>query len=278
MKKKSLTILIAVALTATTALPGASVFAGITPTTVTTAAPKAGTTTTTTTTATPVNAVTTTPVKATRPTPVTTAPASTYGVEYEGHVQNIGWQKQVSTIGDQADIATVSEAGTDGKGLRVEAFKITGTNLPQGASITYQSQVQNVGWQAPVTTTGNTSIDSAIEAGKDGQGLREEAFKITLAGLPGYAIKYQAHVQNIGWQTAVENSNGTDISKATIAGTVGKGLRIEALRIELVKTEAEKTAEVTAINAVQMAETTGAAADILAAKTDATLVQDTVLM
>jgi hypothetical protein len=245
MKKKSLSLIIALTLASTTILPAANIFAD-----------------------------TTTPVTTATPPPVTTAPASTYGIEYEGQVQSIGWQASVTTIGDQQDITTVSEAGTVGKSLRVEALKITGTNLPAGASITYQSQVQHIGWQAPVTTTGNTAIDSAAESGTDGKGLRDEAIKITLNGMPGYGIKYQAYVQNSGWMDSVETDNGTDITAAAIAGTVGKGLRIEAVRIELVKTDAEKAAEVTAINAVEIAEASGMTVDKDAATKAIADVQD----
>jgi hypothetical protein len=247
MKKKSLSLIIALTLASTTILPAANIFAD-----------------------------TTTPVTTATPPPVTTAPASTYGIEYKGQVQSIGWQAPVTTIGDQQDITTVSEAGTVGKSLRVEALKITGTNLPAGASITYQSQVQRIGWQAPVTTTGNTAIDSAAESGTDGKGLRDEAIKITLNGMPGYGIKYQVHVQKIGWMDSVETDNGTDITAAAIAGTVGKGLRIEAVRIELVKTDAEKAAEVTAINAVEIAEASGMTVDTDAATKAIADVQDTV--
>lgn len=136
-------------------------------------------------------------------------PVALYGVEYEGHVQNIGWQKPVTAIGNQyaQDMSDVPEAGTDGKGLRVEALKITGVNLPQGASITYKAHVQNKGWLDAVTTTGNTAIDEAPEGGTDGLGLRVEAFKMTLNGMPGYSIKYQTHVQNKGWMTPVQTEN-----------------------------------------------------------------------
>lgn len=163
---------------------------------------------------------------------------STYGITYEGHVQNIGWQKPVTTTGDQyaQDMTNVPEAGTDGQGLRVEALKITGANLPQGASITYKAHVQNIGWMDSVTTIGNTDINAAPECGTDGKGLRVEAFKITLNGMPGYSIKYQTHVQNKGWMTPVETDNGTAIDAAAEAGTDGLGLRMEALRIEIVRT------------------------------------------
>ncbi|WP_242841095.1 SH3 domain-containing protein [Clostridium akagii] len=208
-------------------------------------------------------------------TTTTKAPDSIYGISYEGHVQNIGWQEPVTTIGDQADITAASEAGTDGKGLRVEALKITGTNLPQGVSITYQGHVQNIGWQPAVTTNGNTAIASASEAGTDGKGLRVEALKITLNGLPGYAIEYQTHVENIGWQAPVQTVNGTAITGASEAGTDGKGLRMEALRIEIVKTASEKVAEVAAIDAITKAQTSKSDADIQAATTAVQAVKDT---
>ncbi len=236
MKKKRLSILIAVALAATTILPAASVFAATTS---------------------------------------TTAPPSIYGVEYEGQVQNIGWMASVTTTGDAADITSANIAGTVHQGLRVEALKISGTNLPAGASITYQGQVQNYGWMTPVTTTGN-NIATATMAGTQNQGLRVEAFKMTLKGLPGYAVKYQVQVQNYGWMTPITTLNGTDVTAATLAGTQNQGLRMEALRIEIVKTDAEKTAEVTAINAVNKAVTSKVAADIVAAHSAVTAVQDVI--
>ncbi len=247
MKKKSLSILIAVALASTTILPAASVFADTTTPVTTTTAPVA----------------------------VTSAPASTYGVEYEGQVQNIGWQTPVTETGDATDITSAPIAGTVGKGLRVEAVKIAGTNLPTGASITYQAQVQNKGWMTPVTSTGS-DITVAGMAGTQNQGLRVEAFKMTLSGLPGYAVEYQTQVQNKGWMDAVTTANGTDVTAAAMAGTQNQGLRMEALKIEIVKTTAEKTAEVTAINSVQTAEASGLAADITTATTAIAQVQDTV--
>jgi uncharacterized protein YjdB len=204
----------------------------------------------------------------------TTAPASTYAIEYEGHVQHIGWQNPVTTTGDQINITAAPEAGTNGLALRMEALKITGTNLPAGASITYQGHVQSIGWQTPVTETGDEAIATAPEAGTDGLSLRMEALKITLNGLPGYAIEYQAHVQSIGWQTPVQTVNGTTIAAAAEAGTDGKALRMEALRIEIVKTSDEKTAEVAAITAVNKAVTSTSTTDISAAVTAVASVKD----
>ncbi|OOM08188.1 clostridial hydrophobic W [Clostridium acetobutylicum] len=132
------------------------------------------------------------------------------GVSYTGHVENIGWQ---NPVGDGEEI------GTDGKGLRVEALKLSLTNVPVGASIQYETHVQNIGWQAWVA--------DGQEAGTDGKGLRVEALKIKLKNMPGYSVQYRAHVQNIGWQEWV--ADGQEI------GTDGKGLRIEALEVKISK-------------------------------------------
>jgi transglutaminase/protease-like cytokinesis protein 3 len=147
------------------------------------------------------------------------ASAIPIGVTYVAHVQKIGWQKYVK---DGA------EAGTDGKSLRVEAVKINLTGpVPTGAKITYKAQVQKIGWQAEVS--------NGAEAGTDGKALRVEALKITLSGMPGYAVEYRAHVQSIGWQAWQTTKNGTAVTSAAIAGTVGKALRIEAIEIKIVK-------------------------------------------
>ncbi|MGQ2283460.1 CHAP domain-containing protein [Leuconostoc pseudomesenteroides] len=84
--------------------------------------------------------------------------------------------------------------------------------------ISYQTQVQNIGWQGWVSN-GST-------AGTTGQSLRLEAFKLELQN-NGYngSVTYRAHVQNIGWQNWQQDD--------TVAGTVGQGLRVEAFQINL---------------------------------------------
>lgn len=244
MKKKSISLLIAVAM-ATTMLPTTVAFAD------------------------DQVAVTDT---VTAPTEVTEAPASTYGVTFSSHIQNIGWEKTSKTVtGDQEDITKFTEAetsGTSGKSLRVEAVKIAGTNLPEGASIEYEVHQQNVGWS-------KTAAKDGEEAGVTGKSLRLEAIKITLKGMPGYAVKYQVHIQNKGWkQGAVVTENGTDIKDAAVAGTTGESLRVEAIRVQIVKTDAEKTAEVKAINTVALAEAAKDQASVDAAKAAVADVQD----
>lgn len=152
-------------------------------------------------------------------TPIVVNAAVEPGVSYRAHVQKIGWQNYVSN-------GAVS--GTTGKALRIEALKIklTGT-LPSGASIKYKVHVQTYGWQ-------NTVSDDQM-AGTTGLSKRMEAIRITLSGMPGYTVKYRVHVQKKGWMPWVSTPNGTAITKAPIAGTVGQALRIEAIQIQLVK-------------------------------------------
>jgi uncharacterized protein YjdB len=214
MKKKSLSILIAVAMATTTILPAASVFADTTAAT------------------------------------VTSAPASSYGVSYDAHVQHIGWQASVK---DGAD------AGTVGEGLRLEALKVNLDGaLPAGAHIEYSAHVQNIGWMA--------NVEDGVEAGTDGQSKRVEAIKINLVGLPGYSVQYRVQGQNYGWQDWKADGD--------IAGTTGQSLRVETIEVKIVKTAAENAAEVTAINAVSAAQATPTAATIATATAAVSAVQD----
>ncbi|AAK80247.1 Zn-dependent metalloprotease [Clostridium acetobutylicum] len=135
---------------------------------------------------------------------------ATPSVIYEAHVQNIGWQNYVK------DGAL---AGTEGQGLRVEAFKINLNNAPAGLNIKYKTQVQNIGWQSWV-------YNGAL-AGTEGQGLRVEAIQIMLEGTDAdkYSVEYEVHVQNEGWQPWFRDGQ--------TAGTVGKSERIEAIKIKI---------------------------------------------
>ncbi len=149
------------------------------------------------------------------PIEVKSAETISAGVTYASHVQRIGWQ---SFVNDGA------LSGTTGKSLRDEAVKIKLTgNIPDGASIVYQAHVQNKGWMA--------AVSNGVVAGTIGKSLRLEAFRVTLSGLDGYEVKYRAHVQNKGWLSWQTTANGANITKAGIAGTTGKSLRVEAIEI-----------------------------------------------
>ncbi len=84
--------------------------------------------------------------------------------------------------------------------------------------ITYQSHIQDIGWQNEVT--------SENASGLAGKGKKLEAIKVNLNNFPeGVKLKYKAHVQNIGWQDYVSNGE--------IAGTEGESLSLEAFQMYL---------------------------------------------
>ncbi|MCR3757465.1 leucine-rich repeat protein [Clostridium felsineum] len=154
---------------------------------------------------------------------LTGAAANTYDIYYRVHAQNIGWM----------DWAKNGEsAGTSGYGYRLEAIQITlvpkeGTapgqvstpfvdkNAPH-PNVTYQSHVQNVGWQ-------NWSSNGDV-SGTSGRAFRLEAMKIKLENIDG-GVEYRTHVQNIGWMNWVKDGE--------LSGTEGKSYRLEAIDIRL---------------------------------------------
>jgi uncharacterized protein YjdB len=141
----------------------------------------------------------------------TLAAAPGPSVEYQAHIQNIGWQKAVR---DQA------VAGTSGQGLRMEALKIHLLNNTYGGGLQYRAHVENIGWQ-------ETKADGQ-EAGTDGKALRIEALQISLTGeiANHFNIYYRVHAQKVGWMGWAMNGQS--------AGTQGYSLRLEAIQICLV--------------------------------------------
>lgn len=124
-----------------------------------------------------------------------------------------------------------SISGTSGQSQRVEAIKIKLTGeISNYYDVYYRVHAQDLGW---MSWTCNDS-----KAGTEGLELRVEAIQICLVkkgeNAPGDIsrpfveqgkVEYSSHVQNIGWQNCVNNGN--------TSGTVGQGLRLEALKIKL---------------------------------------------
>jgi Clostridial hydrophobic W/Calcineurin-like phosphoesterase len=135
-------------------------------------------------------------------------------VGYAAHVQSIGWQPTVY------DGAT---AGTTGRSLRLEAFRLA------GPALTYRAYVQGVGWQ-PWVTTGRV-------AGTTGKALRLEAFAITAPADAPYRVEYRAYVATIGWQPWRHDGS--------VAGTTGRALRVEAMQVRLIERNPPVTDPVT---------------------------------
>lgn len=96
-------------------------------------------------------------------------------------------------------------------------FELTGSKNDSGANISYQTHVQNVGWQGLVY--------NGAASGTTGKGFRLEGIRINVTGDENLGVEYQTHVQNIGWQDWVKDG--------AMAGTEGRAFRLETIRIRL---------------------------------------------
>lgn len=134
-------------------------------------------------------------------------------LQYQAHVQNIGWQ---------APVKDGALAGTSGRSLRVEALKISIPNQPQGLSgnVVYQTQVQNIGWQS--------AVSNGAVAGTSRRALRLETLNVKLTGdlAKYFDVQYTTHVQSLGWLGWAKNGANS--------GTSSLGLRAEGFKIKLV--------------------------------------------
>lgn len=138
------------------------------------------------------------------------AQASTPSIEYQTHVQSIGWQ------GWKKDGAL---SGTSGRSLRLEAMRIRLKNA--SGSVVYSTHAQTYGWL--------NQVKNGALSGTTGESKRLEAVRIHLTGTIAktHDVWYRAHVQTYGWQNWVKNGQ--------MAGTSGESKRVEALEILLVK-------------------------------------------
>lgn len=142
-------------------------------------------------------------------------------IEYKTHVQDIGWQDWKSNG---------QMSGTTGQSKRLEAIKVklSGEAANQ-YDVYYRVHAQDYGWL--------DWAKNGESAGTEGYSKRLEGIQIVLVkkgeNTPGSTsrpfiykmIKYQTHVQNIGWQG--EKADGE------ISGTTGQSLRLEAIKIQL---------------------------------------------
>ena len=131
------------------------------------------------------------------------AQAASYTLPYAGHVQDIGWQ---SLTGDGGT------AGTEGQGKRLEMLNVV---FP---GVSGRAHVQDLGWSA-------WHASDSLGLGTTGQSKRLEA--IQFQDNANFSVQCQAHVQNKGWMPWV--------SGGAVCGTVGQGLRLEAVRLKLVQ-------------------------------------------
>lgn len=142
-------------------------------------------------------------------------------IEYKTHVQDIGWQDWKSNG---------QMSGTTGQSKRLEAIQIKlSGEVANQYDVYYRVHAQDYGWL--------DWAKNGESAGTEGYSKRLEGIQIVLVkkgeNAPGSTsrpfickmIKYQTHVQNIGWQG--EKADGET------SGTTGQSLRLEAIKIQL---------------------------------------------
>ena len=146
------------------------------------------------------------------------------GIQTRAHVANIGWQGW-----------TTGTAGTTGRSLAMEAvqIKLTG-ELANKYDVWYRVHSADYGWLG--------WAKNGASAGTEGYGKAAQAVQVKLVAKGGSApgstsnafknkadepttVVYQAHVANIGWQSSV--------SSGATAGTTGRSLAMEALRVSI---------------------------------------------
>lgn len=155
---------------------------------------------------------------------------SNLGISYSAHVQDLGWQDAKSTG---------ALAGTTGQSKRLEALKINLTGDDAGKyDIYYTAYVQDYGWLNWAKNgeiSGTVGLSKRIEAIEvvivnNGATAPSPLGKVSKSSynasdLQNPHIQYSVHQQDVGWSSTVKDG--------TIAGTTGKSLRLEALKVNL---------------------------------------------
>lgn len=133
-------------------------------------------------------------------------------VNYQTHVQKVGWQDSVSNG---------AMSGTTGQALRLEGIKISLDADGYSGGVEYQTHVQSIGWQGTVR-------DGAM-SGTEGRALRLEAIQISLYGdiADDYNVCYRVHAQHFGWLDWACNGDS--------AGTATYAYRLEGIEIRMLK-------------------------------------------
>ncbi|WP_286947068.1 YDG domain-containing protein [Acetobacterium sp. UBA5834] len=149
-----------------------------------------------------------------------------------GHIENLG-----DYPADHTWIESPEIIGTVGQSKRIEGFELKpDADVASEIELRYNVHVQNIGWLYDENDP-STWAKNGDYAGTRGKGLRIEAIKIVLLDttgkqVSGYHVRYRGHVQNIGDLPAASEKWFLDGEQL---GTVGSSLRLEALKLEIVK-------------------------------------------
>ncbi|UCM88632.1 hypothetical protein [Streptomyces marincola] len=139
--------------------------------------------------------------------PAGSADAAARSICYTAHVEGLGWYTGFTCGG--------GVAGTTGQGLRMEALRLTATDVGE---LCARGHVASRGWQAwqCADTPGET-----VEIGTTGLALGLEAVEISVGT---GTVGARAHVAGIGWQNTLR-------APTVRVGTTGRGLSMEAITI-----------------------------------------------
>lgn len=144
-------------------------------------------------------------------------------IQYRTHIQDRGWQDWKSNR---------QTSGTIGESLRLEAIEVRLTGeIATKYDVYYRLHTQHFGWL--------DWAKNGERSGTAGFGFRAEAIEIVLVEKGGRApgntttpyreqsasIAYATHVQDIGWQSSVQNGE--------LSGTTGIEKRLEGITINI---------------------------------------------
>lgn len=141
----------------------------------------------------------------------------------EGPVLNYeqqGADVEQPTVSDDDSSSSVSSESTSNA---TDSAKPENDVSTVFGSVSYQTHVQDIGWQAPVS--------NGMTAGTTGRAKRVEALKINLLSQDGSplgndSISVQSHISGIGWELQ-------PVGNGQASGTVGQSRAIEAIRLSL---------------------------------------------
>lgn len=134
--------------------------------------------------------------------------------------QQQGAEVEQPTVSDDDSSSSVSSESTSNA---TDSAKPENDVSTVFGSVSYQTHVQDIGWQAPVS--------NGMTAGTTGRAKRVEALKINLllqdgSPLGNDSISVQSLISGIGWESQPVGNGQT-------SGTVGQSRAIEAIKLSL---------------------------------------------
>lgn len=131
-------------------------------------------------------------------------------------------------LGVLAETPANSEELTSGvQSQLADDTKIADTSVASTPACTYQTHVENIGWQ-------DWKTDGTM-SGTEGRSYRLEGIRIK-TNIENLGVTYQTHIENIGWEADTERGWKND---GKMSGTEGLSYRLEAIQIKLTGLQAD---------------------------------------